>query len=67
MLSRIPRGQRVPIGDEEVALILVLQFDPILEGAVIVAEMQLSGRAHPRQHASILYESAHPIPNALIS
>ena len=52
-------GQRMPVGDEEVAFVLILQLDPILERAVIVAEMQLTGRAHAGQHASVLYRAAH--------
>ena len=40
------RGQRVPVGDEEQALELVLQPDPVLEHAVIMAEMQRAGRTH---------------------
>jgi hypothetical protein len=40
-------GQRVPVGDEEEAGILVLQPDPVLQHAVVVAEMQAAGRAHP--------------------
>jgi hypothetical protein len=39
-------GQRVPVGDEEQAGMLVLQRDPVLEHAVVVAKMQAAGRAH---------------------
>ena len=46
--------QRVPVGDEEVALVLVLQLDPVLERAVVVAEMQRAGRAHAGQDTSVV-------------
>ena len=35
----VVRGQRVPVGDEEEALVLVLQAHPVLERAVVVAEV----------------------------
>jgi hypothetical protein len=31
------RGERMPVGDEEKAFVLVLQLDPILERAVVIA------------------------------
>ena len=40
------RGQRVPVRDEEQALELMLQPDPVLQHAVIMAEMQRASRAH---------------------
>ena len=43
--------QGMQVGDEEVAVILVLQLRPVLEGAVVVAEVQAAGRAHSGQHA----------------
>src|SRR5260370_7715003 len=55
----IARGERMPIGDEEKAFVLVLQFDPILESAVVVAQMQLARGPHAGQHASVLYRTAH--------
>src|SRR6266849_3770784 len=55
----ITRGERMPIGDEEKAFVLVLQFDPILESAVVVAQMQLARGPHAGQHASVLYRTAH--------
>ena len=42
-------GERVPVGDEEQARMLVLQLHPVLQHAVVVAEMQCAGRAHPGQ------------------
>ena len=46
-------GQGVPVGDEEVALVLaaVLQLDPVGEGAHVVAEVQLAGGAHAAEDA----------------
>ena len=40
-------GERVPVRDEEIALVLVLQLDPVAQRAVIVAEVQRAGRPHP--------------------
>ena len=39
-------GERVPVGDEEVALVLVLQLDPVAQRAVKIAQMQRPGRPH---------------------
>ena len=55
----VARGQRVPVGDEEIALVLVLQLDPVLERAVIVAEMQLAGRPHSGKNSFGLRMTAH--------
>ena len=41
-------GQRVPVGDEVEAVVLVLQRHPVAEGADEVAEVQPSGRPHAR-------------------
>jgi hypothetical protein len=43
-------GQGVPIGDKKVAVVIVLQADPVVKGAHVVAEMQFAGRAHAAQH-----------------
>ena len=58
------RGQSMPIGDEKKALIFVLQAHPVLQHAVIVAEVQLPGRTHARQDALMFTgNSAHaPAP-----
>ena len=49
-------GQRVPIGDEEKAFVLriVLQLDPILERAEIMADVQAPGGAHAAQDSFLL-------------
>ena len=47
-------GQRVPVSDEEKAFILVLQLDPVLQRAMIIAEVQLPGRAHAGEHPPVL-------------
>jgi hypothetical protein len=41
----------MPIGDEEKARVLVLQLDPVLECAVIVTNMERTGRAHTGQNS----------------
>ena len=45
----VMRRQRVPVGDEEQALVLVLQLHPVLQHAVVMPEMQRAGRAHAGQ------------------
>ena len=49
----VVRGQRVPVGDEEVALVLggVLQLDPVGQGAHVVAQVELAGGAHAAEDA----------------
>jgi hypothetical protein len=42
----VVRGQRMPVGDEEEALVFVLQPHPVLQGAVVVAEVHGAGGAH---------------------
>src|SRR5690606_38549934 len=46
----VVRGERVPVGDEEEALELVLQLDPVVNDSVQVAQMQTPGRAHTGQN-----------------
>ena len=43
---RVVGGQGVQVGDEEVALVLVLEPDPVGQGAHVVAEVELAGGAH---------------------
>jgi hypothetical protein len=57
----IPGGQSVPVRDEEKALVLVLQFDPVAQRAVVVTQVQRTGRPHARQHAACLRICAHGI------
>ena len=45
-------GQRVPVGNEEEAVVLVLQAHPIAQRADIIAQVQLSGRSHAAQDAA---------------
>ncbi len=49
----VTRRQRVDIGDEEIALVLVLQLHPVLERAVIVTQMECTCRSHAGQDASV--------------
>ncbi|MNT80341.1 hypothetical protein D3C72_2197850 [compost metagenome] len=44
-------GQRVPVGDHEVAVVAGLQLDPVLDHAVVVAQMQAARRAHAGKNA----------------
>src|SRR5262249_174031 len=46
----IPGGQCVPVRYEKKALVLVLQLNPVLERSVVVAQVQLPCRAHPRKN-----------------
>ena len=41
----------VKVGDEKVALELVLKLDPVGERTHVVAEMELAGGAHPAEDA----------------
>jgi hypothetical protein len=41
----------MPVGDEKQTLMLMLKLDPVLEHAVIVAEVQVACRAHAGQNA----------------
>ena len=44
-------GQSVPVGDEKVRVVTVLQLNPIGERAHVIAEVQFSGGTHAAQHA----------------
>ena len=46
----IAGGQGVPVGDEEVAVVFALQLHPVLDHAVVVAEVQAPGGAHAGEH-----------------
>jgi hypothetical protein len=43
----VVRRQRMPVGDEKVALVFLLQPDPVLQRAVVVADVHAAGRTHP--------------------
>jgi len=45
----VVRGQRVPVGDEEQALVFVLQTQPVFQHAVVVAKVQAPGGAACRR------------------
>src|SRR5579862_12595 len=49
----------MPVSDEEIALVLVLQVDPITQGAVVIAQMDLPGRAHTGQNTPGLGGRTH--------
>ncbi len=42
----VVRGQCVPVGDEVEALVVLLHAHPVLQRAVVVAEVHRAGRAH---------------------
>src|SRR6185312_2950491 len=44
-------GKRMPIGDEEIRVVLVLQLYPVSERTDVVAQMQLARRTHTAQDA----------------
>ena len=61
------RRQRVPVRDEEEAIVLVLQRDPVLQNAVVMTEVQLARRAHSGQDALVrnrAHARAFPAPPA---
>src|SRR5258706_7289510 len=41
----------MPVGGEEKARHFILQLDPVFQGAVIVADVQRTGRAHAGENA----------------
>src|SRR5437667_10574556 len=51
------RGQRVPVGDEEEAVELVLDPDPVGERAEGVSEVKLAGWPQAREHARLLHRA----------
>src|ERR1035437_785282 len=56
-------GESVPIGNEEKAVILVLQAYPVAQRADIIAEVQLSGRSHAAEYAALFGWQRHQSPN----
>ena len=53
-------GQRVPVGDEVEAVVLLLQRDPVLQRADEVAEVQLARRPHAGNDASFAIRAVRP-------
>ena len=51
----VVRRQRVPVGNEEQARIVVLEPDPVLEDAVVVAEVQAARGAHAGEDAFLIH------------
>ena len=50
----VVRGERMPIRNEEKALVLVLQTHPILQHTVIVPRVHFVSRSHTGQHPLML-------------
>ena len=46
-------GERMPVGDEIEAIVLILKGGPIIQRSDKVPEVQLSGRAHARNHTRL--------------
>ena len=44
-------GERVDVGDEEVAVVVLLQVHPVFEGAHVVAEVESAGGPHAAEDA----------------
>ena len=44
-------GEGVEVGDEEVAVVVLLEVDPVVEGSHVVAEVQAAGGAHAGEDA----------------
>ena len=55
-------GERMPVSDEEIALVLVLQPYPVLDYPVVVTEVQAPGRAHAGSDLPAGIASAHISP-----
>ena len=53
-------SQRMPVGDEEKTLVLVLQLNPVAQSTVIVPQMQRAGGTHAREHTFAWGNSTHP-------
>jgi hypothetical protein len=49
----VVRGQRMPVGDEVEAVVVVLQPHPVLESAVVVAQVHGAGGAHAGENAGL--------------
>ena len=43
-------GQCVKVGDEEAAVVVVLEFDKLAQGSVVVAQVQVAGGTYARQN-----------------
>ena len=61
----VARGQGMPVRDEEIALVLVLEVDPVLERAMVVAKMQLTCRPHSGKNSFGLRMTAHVKPRSI--
>src|SRR5690606_36274342 len=61
----VASGQRMPVGHEEIALVLVLKVHPVAQRPVVVAEMQCTSRTHAGQHTPGLWIGAHATPRRL--
>src|SRR5215470_4907481 len=51
VLPAVLRGEHVQVGDDEEALVPLVQPDPVGQAADVVAQVQPPGRAVPGQHA----------------
>jgi hypothetical protein len=61
----VVRRERVPVGDEEQAWKFGLQPHPVLQHAVVVAQVQRSGRAHAGKDAGFDHQKRNTEPMTL--
>ena len=53
----VMRGERMPVGHEEITGILRLQAHPVLDGAMVVAQMKRPRGAHAGNNAFLVHGS----------
>jgi hypothetical protein len=49
----VMRRKRMPVGNEKETLVLVLEFDPVMNDSVQMTKMQTPGGTHTRQYAPL--------------
>ena len=54
-------GEGVEVGDEEIAVVFVLEPDPVVEGSHVIAEVQLAGRPHAAKNALARERLTHSV------
>ena len=55
----IVSGQCMPVGNEEITLVLVLQFDPVFQDAMVMTQMQPTRRAHSAKNTFLRFNLTH--------
>ena len=54
-------GQGVPIRNKKETVLLVLEANPVLQGSVIMAYMEATGGAHPREDSVPFSRCTHQL------